>query len=547
MNVETSNFNIWQILAGIGLFLFGMQLMETAIRHLAGRSFKVFLKRQTAQPLRAVIAGLLVTALLQSSSIVNLLVLAFVGAGILTMRNAMAVILGSNLGSTVYNWIVVYLGFKFDIQSFAFPMMAIGAIGIIFFQSNKKVMHWSHLGFGISLLFLGLSNIKGGVETLVTTVDLSFFNEYGNVVFVLIGFVITAIVQSSATTVVITLTALNAGILSFDAAACLVIGSEVGTSVKTILGSIGTVPDKKRVALGNFLQNITSSGVALLLLTPLIFLIQSKMGIKDPLVALVTFQSLINLIGIIIFFPLLPLFSGWLEKQFTHEEQRTSKYINKLLLDEPEVAIAALEKEGKRLLWNIAELNRKGLEINPESASSENEISHIRDKSYSEHYEMVKHLNGEIIDFCLELQNKEASEEYKNRIQDLMEMFHQTMNAAKSVKDIRHNIKELRDSADDLLHNVYKEIRKSESAFYKKVNDIISSDSETISKDLATLTYDTRSVHDRFITDIYGFSLSKKLHDLELATLMNVLNEIQSSHNSIIDAFTILHGLNKKV
>ncbi len=521
--------------------------METAIRHLAGRSFKVFLKQQTAHPLRAVVAGLLVTALLQSSSIVNLLVLAFVGARILTMRNAMAVILGSNLGSTVYNWIVVYLGFKFDIQSFAFPLMAIGAVGIIFFQKNKKVMHWSHLGFGISLLFLGLSNIKGGVETLVTTVDLSFFNEYGNVIFVLIGFVITAIVQSSATTVVITLSALNAGVLSFEAAACLVIGSEVGTSVKTIIGAIGTVPDKKRVALGNFLQNMTSSTVALILLTPLIFLIQDQMGVRDPLVALVTFQSAINLIGIIIFYPLLPLFSGWLEKQFTHEDSKTSLFINKLLLDEPEVAISALEKEGNRLLWNIAELNRKGLEINSGIEGTENEIEHIRDKSYSEHYDMVKHLNGEIIDFCLELQNKETDEEYNERIQELMEMFHHTMNAAKSVKDIRHNIKDLRDSAEDLLHNIYNKLRKSETAFYEKVNDIISSDSESIPKDLATLTYDTKSRHDLFIKDIYGFSLSKKLHDLELATLMNVLNEIQSSHNSIIDAFTILHRQNKTV
>jgi len=543
--VETSNFNIWQILAGIGLFLFGMQLMETAIRHLAGRSFKVFLKKQTDHPLRAIVAGLLVTALLQSSSIVNLLVLAFVGARILTMRNAMAVILGSNLGSTVYNWIVVYLGFKFDIQSFAFPLMAIGAVGIIFFQKNKKIMNWSHLGFGISLLFLGLSNIKGGVETLVTTVDLTFFNEYGNVVFVLIGFVITAIVQSSATTVVITLSALNAGVLTFEAATCLVIGSEVGTSVKTIIGAIGTVPDKKRVALGNFLQNVTSSGVALILLTPLIFLIQEKMGVKDPLVALVTFQSVINLIGIIIFYPLLPLFSGWLEKQFTHEDKKTSQFLNKLLLDEPEVALSALEKEGNRLLWNIAELNRKGLEINYRVGNTENEIEHIRDKSYSEHYEMVKHLNGEIIDFCLELENKEAAEEYKERIHELIKVFHLTMNAAKSVKDIRHNIKDLRDSADDLLHNVYNELRKSETTFYEKAHDIISNGSEDVSKELTTLSNDSKLMHDQFIKNIYGFSLSKKLHDLELATLMNVLNEIQSSHNSIIDAFTLLYHQNK--
>src|SRR5688500_17095835 len=112
------NYNLWQILAGIGLFLFGMLLLEQAIKHLAGRSFKLFLKKHTSHPVKAVLSGLVITAMLQSSSIVNLLVLAFVGARILTMRNAIAVILGANLGSTVYNWIVVYLGFKFDIQDF---------------------------------------------------------------------------------------------------------------------------------------------------------------------------------------------------------------------------------------------------------------------------------------------------------------------------------------------------------------------------------------------------------------------------------------------
>src|SRR5688572_7692496 len=143
--METGSINIWQILAGIGLFLFGMYLMEHAIRHLAGRTFKIFLRDQTSHPARAIFAGLIITAVLQSSSIVNLLVLAFVGAGVITMHSAIAVILGANLGSTVYNWIVVYLGFKFDIQAFAFPLIAICTIALIFFQNNKRAMDWSRL------------------------------------------------------------------------------------------------------------------------------------------------------------------------------------------------------------------------------------------------------------------------------------------------------------------------------------------------------------------------------------------------------------------
>ncbi len=518
--------------------------MEQAIRHLAGRSFKLFLKNQTAHPAKAIIAGLLVTAVLQSSSIVNLLVLAFVGARILSLRNAMAVILGSNLGSTVYNWIVVFLGFKFDIQSFAFPIMALGAIGLVFFQENKRVMHWTRMLFGVSLLFLGLSNIKGGIETLVNTVDLTGFNEYGNIAFVIVGFIITTIVQSSATTVVITLSALNAGALTFESAACLVIGSEVGTSMKTIIGSLGTIPDKKRVALGNFLQNVSSSAVAFILLSPIIYFIQEWVGIKDPLIALVSFQSMINLIGILIFYPLLPLFSSWLEKQYGRENNKLTVYLNILLLNDPEEAINCIEKEGKRLIYNIIILNRQGLEITPHHPDGnvplEFKTPNSETTSYSVRYEVVKHLNGEIIDFCLKLLQKDMDEIHKNRLIAIMKLLQETTSSSKSVKDIRHNIKDFRDSADDTLHELYLKIRKSEDPFYTGLFDILITDNSKVEQDLIKLQIESKSRYEDNIREIYKLSNSKKIQEVELATLINVYGEIQSSHELLISAVVML-------
>ncbi len=534
------------MLAGIGLFLFGMQLMEQAIRHLAGRSFKVFLKNQTDHPIKAILAGLLITALLQSSSIVNLLILAFVGARILSLKNAMAILLGSNLGSTVYNWIVVYLGFKFDIQSFAFPIMAISTVGLIFFQNNKRIMNWTRLAFGISLLFVGLSNIKIGIESFVTAVDLTGFNDYNNFVFVLIGFVITVMVQSSATTVVITLSALNAGALSFETAACIVIGSETGTAIKTVIGSIGNVPDKKRVALGNLILNITSSFIAFIFLSYIIKLIKEILHINDPLIALVSFQSAINIIGIIIFYPLLNLFSKWLEKRFSNETDKSARYLNKLLLNEPEEAISAIQKEGKRLIINIISLNRQALEMYHRNHLPPVEIiPKAKGKSYSEHYEIVKQLNGEIIDFCIELQSKELDINETKRLQELIKMLQNSMSSAKSVKDIRHNIKEFRDSAEDVLHDFYINIKKSEEPFYAKVEEIVNSDSIDQFPYLSELLHETKNLYDNQLKRVYSLSGTHQLQDLDLATILNVFGEIESSRESLINALNAFLEISK--
>src|SRR5580765_2025640 len=130
-----SLFQIWKLLAGIAIFLLGMRFLEESLRHLAGRPFKLFLRKQTSSKVKAIFGGAIVTGILQSSSVVNLMVLAFVGANVIQMQNALAVILGANLGTTLDSWIVAGIGFKFNIESIAFPIA--GVSGIIFSLSNS--------------------------------------------------------------------------------------------------------------------------------------------------------------------------------------------------------------------------------------------------------------------------------------------------------------------------------------------------------------------------------------------------------------------------
>ncbi len=223
---------IFKLAAGVGLFLFAMYLLEESVKNLSGRNFKLFLQRITKNSIGAVAGGAIVTAVLQSSSMVSLMVLAFVGAGVFTMKNAMAIILGANLGTTLDSWMVATLGFKVDIEVAAYPAVLAGGMLLILFGNRKKIKYISYFLFGFGLLFIGLSFMKTAMEGQVKAFDFSKYAEVSMAVFLLIGFIITTVIQSSSVTMALTLSALNAGAITFPGAAALVLGSETGTTIK---------------------------------------------------------------------------------------------------------------------------------------------------------------------------------------------------------------------------------------------------------------------------------------------------------------------------
>src|SRR5690606_24051855 len=194
-----------------------------------------------------IVTGTSVTALLQSSTAVSLMVLAFTGAGIMTMQNAIGVILGSNLGTTVTAWIVATVGFQLNIEEFTLPLIGIGGLGLIFFGQSEKYANISKLTVGFGFLFMGLNDMKSSVEVFAYQFDPSILVDQPLIIFALTGVLITAIMQSSSASIAITLTALNASIISFEGAASVVIGSNIGTTITILIGSIGGVQSKKRV------------------------------------------------------------------------------------------------------------------------------------------------------------------------------------------------------------------------------------------------------------------------------------------------------------
>ena len=419
-----TNFDFWRLLAGLGIFLFGMLLIEESVRALSGRAFRRIIRQYTDGRLRSIGSGSLVTALLQSSSAVSLMVLAFVGAGVMSMENAIGVIMGSNIGTTFTAWIVATLGFKIKIESFALPFIGIGAIGLIFFKSPSKPSLVSRLLVGFGFLFLGLDYMKGSVETLAQTFDLSQFPTYGLWFYVLVGTLSTAIMQASAATIAIVLTALNSQLITFDMAIAMVIGANVGTTITVLLGAIGGVQAKKRVALSHLIFNVITGIIAFFSIPILVGAINIFLDVKsNSLTGLALFHTLFNVLGVIIFFPFVGLLSRMLVKFYPEFKPILTIYIDKTPTEVLEAATDALRKEIFHLLQECQLYNLRLLKIDEKLVLDNDtpfEKNLKRKFTLDDLYGNIKLLHAEIFTYYSKIQSQKLNEPEAKELERLI-------------------------------------------------------------------------------------------------------------------------------
>lgn len=336
-------------LGGVGLFLLGMWLITDGLKLAAGPSLEHLLSHWTSNRLRGLGAGIFLTALVQSSSVITLAVIGFVSSGLMTFKRAVWVIFGSNLGTTLTVWLVALIGFRFRIDVFALPIIGVGALLRIAAPSPR----WRSLGMalaGFGILFLGIDTLADGFSSLSEQVTLDS-ERYSTFAMVLIGIVLTAVMMSSAAVITLTLSALVAGLLPFSDAIAVVIGANIGTTSTAVLAMIGATSQARRLALMHVLFNVITAAVILLLLQPvlqLVLLIGELTGQTDePATLLALFHFLFSLIGIILMWPLEPLLSNTLQKLFRRQEQQpeTLNFLDPSLLTVPDAIPAALYRE----------------------------------------------------------------------------------------------------------------------------------------------------------------------------------------------------------
>ena len=420
---------IFTLLGALGMFLYGMNLMSSGLQKAAGDKLRSFLSAMTSNPAKGVLTGLGVTTVIQSSSATTVMVVSFVNAGLLTLAQAISVIMGANIGTTVTAWMVAFLGFKADISLLAVPMMLLG-----FLFSNSKKNQYQNIGeliVGFSLLFLGLSFMKNSVPDLRETPQVLEFvttwasHGFGSVLlFLAFGTVLTLVLQSSSATMAITLIMLSMGWIPFHMACAMVLGENIGTTITAnIAASVGNT-QAKRAAMSHTIFNVFGVIWTLMLFKPftaLVGKIIELFGLPNPaaegfavvegsadtstaalygLSMLHTLFNTINTLLLIWFVKVIEKMVTWIIKAPKSQEKETFrlKYISAGPLAMPELAAEQAFDE----IIHFAQISRNGLGYAKQAISADaKHFDELREKlvKYEEisdriEYEIAAFLNG---------------------------------------------------------------------------------------------------------------------------------------------------------
>lgn len=414
------------------MFLYGMNLMSSGLQKAAGSKLRTLLSRITSNPFKGVLTGFGITSVIQSSSATTVMVVGFVSAGLLTLSQAIGVIMGANIGTTMTAWIISIFGFKADISILAVPLMAVG-----FILSNAKRDKMKSIGefvIGFSLLFLGLSLMKNSIPDLSTTPEvLSFIQGWSGkgfisvLLFLLLGTVMTLILQSSSATVALTLIMLNMGWIHFDMAAAMVLGENIGTTITAnIAAAVGNV-NAKRAALAHTFFNVFGVIWALIFFHPFVNLVQNIVGLMnvDEQTSLVygisMFHTMFNLINtciLIWFTSVIEKIVKFVIKDKPSKDKTKIVYLDSGLIDTPELALS----EACRETVHFARVMKNGLEyIRSAVQSSDNIADYEPYKEKLVKYEQISDkMEYEIASFLNELAKAHISDYSLSLVRSLL-------------------------------------------------------------------------------------------------------------------------------
>ncbi len=540
---------------GLGIFLFGMRQLEQSLEALSSDHVKQILGYSTGHPLGSVASGTLITAILQSSSMVSLIVLAFASAGMIPLFNAVGVILGANLGTTFTGWIVATLGFKLNLEAFALPLFGFAALAQIYSRAHTRWHALSGIFIGLGLLLLGLVHMKEAVNELPSLFKPDLIGGLSPFLFLLLGTGLTAVMQSSSAIMMIALTALNGGVIDLASAAALVIGADIGTTSTTALGSIKSTAIAKQLAMSHVIYNLVVDAFAFLLMLPWLDEVLAFMGITDPLYGLVAFHSSFNLIGLCIFVPLLRPYSRWISHFFNKTPPPVTRYLHLTPVDVPEAATIALFKELRGLLAKVLWLNIGNLKLDVSqlglSADERNflEGQFLPSASFDMCYAEVKILEGEIHRYLSALQGKSLSPSYSHLCNDLTDCARDGIYSAKTLKDVRDDLSRFAQPRQASAENSPGvsfpiELLQMYSFFSER---ILHGGSVLNQFNLDSLHATADAGYQLLHADILDHVEEESIDYRELATLLNANREVWHSCESLVKAIGHFQALQNRL
>ncbi len=466
--------NFKEISAGVAIFLFGMLSLEEGFKAFTGGVLERLLQKTTRGLWRSLSFGVVSTTLMQSSSLVSVITISFLSAGLIGLAAGIGIIFGANLGTTTGAWLIAGFGLKVKISAYAMPMLAFGIV--LIFQKSKSLKGVGYILAGLGFLFLGIHHMKEGFEAFRETIDLTAFAVSGYpgiFLFTLLGVAATVIMQSSHATLVLIITALAAQQITYDNALALAIGANVGTTITAILGAMSSNVQGKRLAAAHLIFNVATGAIAIAFIHQIglgVDTISAWLGIAadDYTLKLAVFHSVFNTIGIVVMIPFINALVDFLIRVMPEKAVAVTvpKYLNDSAIELPDTAIEAVRKETMRLYENAFPIIAHGLSLHRRDITSEANLAEVAEKTRKaipidlegEYENNVKTLYGEIVNFISRAQVS-INESHSDELYALRTAGREIVEAVKDTKHLNSNLVRFIGSPNADIRAEYNKIR----------------------------------------------------------------------------------------
>jgi len=468
------------IVFGVAIFLFGMVSLEEGFKTFSGGALETLLHKSTNKLYKSINFGIITTTLMQSSSLISVLTISFLGAGLISLYQGIGIILGANIGTTTGAWLMAGFGLKVNISSYAMPMLIFGVL--LLFQNSKVLKGFGYILTGLGFLFLGIHYMKEGFETFKQSIDLAQFaipGFKGIVIFAGVGVLVTVVMQSSHATLILTLAALAAGQITYENSLALTVGANIGTTITAILGALSSSVNGKRLAGAHFVFNVLTGIVAIFMMHQLELatdFTSALMGINDNdyTMKLAVFNTIFKVLGVIVFIPFLNKLIALLKTVFKSKEKNEDEnlesieHLNESALEIPMTALVVLTKETKHLYEIAFKIIANGLILKKRNILSDMEVVDVINDEYikkeinvnREYISRVEGIYGEILDFSTRAQLSMDSEDIE-KIYKIKLANRYIVAAIKATQHLEKNMKIYTKSHNKYIKMQYNSMREN--------------------------------------------------------------------------------------
>ncbi|WP_223670716.1 Na/Pi cotransporter family protein [Kangiella shandongensis] len=513
------------LLSGVGIFLWGMSMVEASLTKLASGKLHYYIGTWTNTTLSAVITGALCTALIQSSSLLTLIVLALASSKLLNLKQAVGVIFGANLGTTATGWLVTLLGFKISLGDIAIYIIGVSALARLFFRNRSQYGLTLSLIISIGLILFSLDLIKNSTLGLSETIDINASGTAVPFAFFITGIALATLFQSSSAVMIMTLSAANAGLINLESAISVVIGADLGTTSTAALGSINGAKIKKQLALTHFSFNFVIAFIGLFVLLPQVNNVLDWLNWHDPLLPIVTFHSLNNALGTLLFSLSIKPFVAFVSKRFGEQRNTIESRFSLIPLDAPAVALKQLSDEGKHFLLAVAKFNQRGLKQN---------------RNYASEYLQLKKTEGVFIDTCQKLSKQVINDQQTNDIYSLLSAIRDGTYSAKALKDIAPDL-EVMDIQNQLNKTNIVPLFTLTKAFYDEQQVHLGINADDSSQDMQETAEEFYHTFRSTQETLFSSEVSQDLPIEQVSTLLNINKQLYTSSKYFISALNSIN------